>query len=114
LKNINTENKKITPEIRSENGNARNEKGAGKKIKNKNQNVLNIRNRINELERNALEIEARVKDLEIVMSQDEFFKGGKNVSQITNDYNNLKEKLNNVYLQWENETEKLTKSEKQI
>ena len=66
-----------------------------------------IKNRINELERNALEFEAKIKEKETIMSKDEFYKGGYNVVEFTNDYNSLKEKLKNVYSLWEQETEKL-------
>ena len=41
------------------------------------------------------------------MSKDEFYKGGYNVVEFTNEYNSLKEKLKNVYLLWEKETDKL-------
>lgn len=69
--------------------------------------IMPIKNRINELERNALEFEAKIKEKETIMSKDEFYKGGYNVVEFTNDYNSLKEKLKNVYSQWEQETEKL-------
>ena len=69
--------------------------------------ILPIKNRINELERNALEFEAMIKEKETIMSKDEFYKGGYNVVEFTNDYNSLKEKLKNVYSLWEQETEKL-------
>ena len=69
--------------------------------------IMPIKNRINELERNALEFEAKIKEKETIMSKDEFYKGGYNVVEFTNDYNSLKEKLKNVYSLWEQETEKL-------
>ena len=69
--------------------------------------IMPIKNRINELERNALEFEAKIKEKETIMSKDEFYKGGYNVVEFTNDYNSLKEKLKNVYSLWELETEKL-------
>ena len=78
-----------------------------KKKKDINKIILPIKNRINELERNALEFEAMIKEKETIMSKDEFYKGGYNVVEFTNDYNSLKEKLKNVYSLWEQETEKL-------
>ncbi len=48
------------------------------------------------------------------MNRNEFYKEGHNIIQRTNEYNSLKEKLKNVYLQWEEETEKLTSFEKQF
>ncbi len=72
-----------------------------------NKMILPIKNRINELERNALDFEAKIKEKETIMSKDEFYKGGYNVVEFTNDYNSLKEKLKNVYSLWEQETEKL-------
>jgi len=78
-----------------------------KKKKDINKIILPIKNRINELERNALEFEAKIKEKERIMSKDEFYKGGYNVVEFTNDYNSLKEKLKNVYSLWEQETEKL-------
>ncbi len=35
------------------------------------------------------------------MGKDEFYKGAYNIVDITNEYNSLKEKLKNVYSQWE-------------
>ncbi|MBK8382033.1 MAG: ABC-F family ATP-binding cassette domain-containing protein [Ignavibacteria bacterium] len=78
-----------------------------KKKKDINKIIMPIKNRINELERNALEFEAKIKEKERIMSKDEFYKGGYNVVEFTNDYNSLKEKLKNVYSLWEQETEKL-------
>lgn len=78
-----------------------------KKKKDMNKMILPIKNRINELERNALDFEAKIKEKETIMSKDEFYKGGYNVVEFTNDYNSLKEKLKNVYSLWEQETEKL-------
>ena len=48
------------------------------------------------------------------MAKDEFYKGGFNVLEVTNDYNGFKEKLKNVYSLWEAETEKLNNLEKQL
>lgn len=64
-----------------------------------------IKNRINELERNALEFEAKIKEKETIMSKDEFYKGGYNVVEFTNDYNSLKEKLK-MYIRYGNRRQK--------
>lgn len=77
------------------------------KKKELNKTILPIKSRISELEKNALDFEAKIKEKEIIMSKDEFYKGGYNVVDFTNEYNSLKEKLKNVYSLWEQETEKL-------
>ncbi len=77
------------------------------KKKELNKVILPIKSRISELEKNALDFEAKIKEKEIIMSKDEFYKGGYNVVDFTNEYNSLKEKLKNVYSLWEQETEKL-------
>lgn len=78
-----------------------------KKNKEVNKTIIPIKNRINELEKNAQDFEAKIKEKESIMSKDEFYKGGYNVVEFTNEYNSLKEKLKNVYLLWEKETDKL-------
>jgi len=85
-----------------------------KNKKEKNKLILPVKNKINELEKNALELESTIKAKEELMSKDEFFKGGYKVVEVTNEYNSLKEKLKNVYSQWEDETEKLNRLEKQF
>lgn len=77
------------------------------KKKELNKTILPIKSRISELEKNALDFEAKIKEKEIIMSKDEFYKGGYNVVDFTNEYNSLKEKLKTVYSLWEQETEKL-------
>ena len=56
----------------------------------------------------------KIKEKEDLMAKDEFYKGGFNVLEVTNDYNGFKEKLKNVYSLWEAETEKLNNLEKQL
>ena len=111
LKKINSELRKKTVIESKENivkaVNPPEPKEQKKKKKDINKIILPIKNRINELERNALEFEAKIKEKERIMSKDEFYKGGYNVVEFTNDYNSLKEKLKNVYSLWEQETEKL-------
>ena len=68
---------------------------------------MTIKNSIKELERNDQKFETKIKEKEKIMYKDEFYKGGYNVVEFTNDYNSLKEKLKNVYSLWEQETEKL-------
>ncbi|MBL8008587.1 MAG: ABC-F family ATP-binding cassette domain-containing protein [Ignavibacteria bacterium] len=72
-----------------------------------NKKILPVKNRISELEKNIQNYEAKIKIKEELMSKDEFYKGGYNIVEITNEYNSLKEKLKTVYSQWEEETEKL-------
>lgn len=48
------------------------------------------------------------------MGKDEFYKGGFDIVKITNEYNNLKEALKALYSEWEQETEKLNRLEKQL
>jgi len=73
-----------------------------------------VKSRISELEKTTGKYEARIKELESLMSKDEFYKGGHDVVSATNEYNSLKEKLKKVYLEWEEETEKLSGLEKQL
>ncbi len=72
-----------------------------------------VKSKISELEKLTNQYEKKIKSFEEVMSSDEFYKGNHNVIERTNEYNSLKEKLKNVYLQWEEETEKLASLEKQ-
>lgn len=111
LKKVNSDLRKKTVSESKENiekaVNPSESKENKKKKKDINKIILPIKNRINELERNALDFEAKIKEKETIMSKDEFYKGGYNVVEFTNDYNSLKEKLKNVYSLWEQETEKL-------
>lgn len=72
-----------------------------------NRKIQPVKNKISELEKNIQNYEAKIKIKEELMSKDEFYKGGYNIVEITNEYNSLKEKLKTVYSQWEEETEKL-------
>ena len=72
-----------------------------------NKKILPVKNRISDLEKIIQNYEAKIKIKEELMSKDEFYKGGYNIVEITNEYNSLKEKLKTVYSQWEEETEKL-------
>ncbi|HMS66067.1 MAG TPA: ABC-F family ATP-binding cassette domain-containing protein [Ignavibacteria bacterium] len=85
-----------------------------KKKKEANKIILPIKSKISELEKSTLELEAKIKEKEVLMAKDEFYKGGYNVLEITNEYNSLKEKLKNVYSQWEEETEKLNALSKEL
>lgn len=83
-----------------------------KRKKELNKLILPVKSRISELEKETGNYEKRIKELEQSMSSDEFYKGGNDVIKVTNEYNSLKEKLKNVYLQWERETEILSELEK--
>ena len=66
-----------------------------------------VKSKVSELEKSILEYEIKIKEKESLMARDEFYKGGYNVVEVTNEYNNLKEKLKNINELWEEETEKL-------
>lgn len=85
-----------------------------KKKKEVSRQIIPVKNRINELEKETGKYESKVKELETLMAKDEFYKGGYNVMDVTNQYNDVKEKLKKIYAQWEAETEKLSELEKQI
>jgi len=115
LKKTTLQNKKQITEVVRTHVEVRKESELKKELKSKkekNKFILPVKSKISELEKNALELESDIKTKEELMSKDEFFKGGYNVVQVTNEYNSLKEKLKNVYSQWEDETEKLNKLEK--
>lgn len=117
LKKTITQNKKnAAPEIKQVQE-LKKEIPVKKEIKNKkekNKLILPLRSKVNELEKNVQEVEALIKAKEVLMAKDEFFKGGYNVVQVTNEYSSLKEKLKTVYSQWEVETEKLNKLEREL
>lgn len=76
--------------------------------------ILPLKNKISELEKQTGKYEKRLKEVEELMGKDEFYKGAYNIVEITNEYNTLKEKLKNIYSQWEEETENLNKLEMQL
>ncbi|MEO8666097.1 MAG: ABC-F family ATP-binding cassette domain-containing protein [Ignavibacteria bacterium] len=76
--------------------------------------IAPVKKKISELEKLTGQYEKKVKEFEETMSRDEFYKGGHDIIHSTNEYNSIKEKLKNVYLQWEEETEKLAGLEKQL
>ncbi|MEO6694665.1 MAG: ribosomal protection-like ABC-F family protein [Ignavibacteria bacterium] len=117
LKKIINQNKKPVPEVNKIHVAAKKENSVKSDTKSKKEKIrlaLPIKNKISELEKNALELESKIKTKEDLMAKDEFFKGGYNVAVVTSEYNSLKEKLKNVYSQWEDEAEKLNKIEKQF
>ncbi|SNX53088.1 ribosomal protection-like ABC-F family protein [Thermoanaerobacterium sp. RBIITD] len=56
---------------------------------------------INSIENKIIEIEDRIKELEEKMCDPEIYKNGE-IVKTQKEYNNLKEKLNNLYDEWEN------------
>ncbi|MBP9192066.1 MAG: ATP-binding cassette domain-containing protein [Ignavibacteria bacterium] len=91
-----------------------NDSEINKKRKELTKQISPVKSRISELEKQILDIEKKIKEKEDLMAKDEFYKGGFNVLEVTNDYNGFKEKLKNVYSLWEAETEKLNNLEKQL
>lgn len=85
-----------------------------KKKKEANKIILPLKSKISDLEKSTIELEAKIKEKELLMAKDEFYKGGYNVLEITNEYNSMKEKLKDVYLLWEAETEKLNNLSKEL
>jgi ATP-binding cassette subfamily F protein 3 len=79
-----------------------------------NKQITPVKKSINELEKLTNNYETKIKEIEELMGKDEFYKGAYNIVEVTNQYNNLKEKLKNVYSQWEEETQKLNDLEKQL
>lgn len=112
------QNKKVVRQNKVNNAPAKNNKAGSHETKKKNKEInkliLPVKGKLNEIEKNTLIYEARNKQLEELMSKDEFYKGGYNVVEVTNEYNSLKEKLKSLYSQWEEESERLSNLEKQL
>ena len=107
--------KKPVPELKREVKQEKTETADQKKKKKEvNKIILPLKSKISELEKSTVELEAKIKEKEALMAKDEFYKGGYNVLDITNEYNSMKEKLKNVYLSWEAETEKLNNLSKEL
>ncbi len=85
-----------------------------KRNKELNKIITPIKKNISDLEKLTNNYEKKVKEIEELMGKDEFYKGTYNIMEVTNEYNNFKEKLKNVYSQWEEETERLNNLEKQL
>ncbi len=105
------ENKKA--EVKAVNGSAASSEEVKKK-KEISKQIQPLKKRISELEKQTGIQEKRLKELEEQMGKDEFYKGGFDIVKITNEYNSLKETLKAVYSDWEQETEKLNRLEKQL
>ncbi len=118
LKSVNSQNKKVLKENIAEDSLNKNGNLPVPEIKKKKKDLsrvlLPVKIKITELEKLTNKYENRIKELEELMSRDEFYKGTHKVVEVSNEYNNLKEKLKKVYSQWEEETEKLNKLEKEI
>ncbi|MEP7146385.1 MAG: ATP-binding cassette domain-containing protein, partial [bacterium] len=104
LKKINTDNRKPGPENKITEAQSGNGSISSAEIKKKkkelNKMIAPVKTKISELEKLTNQYEKKLKELEEVMGRDEFYKGNQNIIQRTNEYNSLKEKLKNVYLQW--------------
>lgn len=73
-----------------------------------------VKKKISELEEKVAKGEARVKELEAKMTASDFYEDPAKVKDVTNEYNELKASLDKVYSEWENETSKLTKLQKEL
>ncbi len=117
-KKLNSDNRKPVSEnkvVEAQSGNGSISSAEIKKKKKElNKLITPLKTKILELEKQTHQFEKKIKELEDIMSKDEFYKGGQNIIQRTNEYNNLKEKLKNVYSQWEEQTEKLADLERQL
>lgn len=102
-----------TKEIKLNNGKTA-EAENRKKNKEINKLIVPIKKNISVLEMETEKYENKAKEIEALMGKDEFFKGGYNIVEVTNEYNGLKEKLKAIYSQWEEQTEKLNELEKQL
>ena len=119
LKQLNLKYKKPkteikTPEVQVNNVNDAVSKDNKKKKKEISKQIFPVKSKISELEKQTGNFEKKIKELEELMGKDEFYKGGYNIVEVTNEYNSLKEKLKNVYSEWEEETDKLNTLEKQL
>lgn len=84
-----------------------------KKKKELNKLMTPLKSRVDDLERQTGKFETRIKELEVIMSKDEFYKGSYDIVNVTNEYNTVNEKLKKVYSEWERETQKLSELLKQ-
>jgi ATP-binding cassette subfamily F protein 3 len=73
-----------------------------------------LKDRIHKIEKNIKSSEERIKEIEGMMSSPEFYKDGENSAKVTAEYKETKEKLNDYYHDWMEETKKLSKIEESI
>lgn len=118
LKKMNAVNKKPAAEVKIITAEVNKVSDADLNIKKKkkelNKIITPVRSKVTELEKQIADFETKIKEKEILMSKDEFYKGGYNVLEVTKEYNTLKEKLKKVYSTWEEQTEKLNDLSKQL
>lgn len=69
--------------------------------------ITPVKKKIGEVEEEVARLELRKKELEHVMSQDDFFKDANKVIDVQNEYNDILKKLESFNSIWEIETEKL-------
>ncbi len=118
FKKMNAVNKKPAAEVKIITAEVNKASDADLNIKKKKKELSKIitpvRSKVTELEKQIADFETKIKEKEILMSKDEFYKGGYNVLEVTKEYNSLKEKLKKVYSTWEEQTEKLNDLSKQL
>lgn len=73
-----------------------------------------LKDSIHKLEKEIKVLEEKTGQLEAEMAKPDFFKDQHNSAQKTNEYKSTKEKLNDLYYKWSEESKKLTKIEEEI
>jgi len=117
LKGEITRDKTVKPKTKSEikpkpdKSSEREIKDARKEL---NKKIEPVKRDLKNLETEISKLEKEIAEIEKHMASEEFYKGGSNILNITNKYNNLKEKLKNVYSNWEIKTVLLNDLEKQL
>ncbi|MCB0721680.1 MAG: ABC-F family ATP-binding cassette domain-containing protein [Ignavibacteriae bacterium] len=73
-----------------------------------------VKKKISEIEETVKLKEARIRELEKEMASADFYNDPDKVKEVTKEYNDLKEDLDKVYAQWEDETLKLNELQKEL
>jgi len=73
--------------------------------------VSKLKKESNRIEKMIAEAEEDLAQTELEMSSPEFFKKGAQCASITENYNALKNKIDQLYKEWEDITEKISEEE---
>jgi ATP-binding cassette subfamily F protein 3 len=73
-----------------------------------------VKKKISEIEEIVKENESRVKELESEMARSDFYEDPQRVKDVASEYNETKVTLSAIYKQWEDETSKLNKLQKEL
>lgn len=84
------------------------------KLKELNKKIESVKTQIKAHEADIQRMETELKTKELIMAGEEFYKGGYNIMEFTNDYNSIREKLKQKYSGWETETAALTELESNL